>query len=283
LIPVAPLTIIHFFAPIHGPTQDTKVLVVGTTFDGYPKGDIASQKEEWAYRENSLQKTILSFVTSAPDLIILPEDARYLSLYLSSLSSKNIDAFRTTFSKSLLVDGDTLLFGKTTRNYTLFYDIANDTRVGRGKTFLFPFSEYLPYLFEKIIGIFIGQQEASIYNNEHSYSRDTKMFMYPSKVGNIVTLVCSEVLSYDTLNRTAKEKPDIAILQSYLSVFHQNPLFYMSYNSFTKFAAAQIRAPLLVVAQDAPSMYISARGKVISEFQAPSRMSEGLLFTVDKK
>ncbi len=276
LLPIIATAIIHFFVPIGGPSQNISTLVVGTSFGGDLLGN--GEVQEWKHRRDTLHTVMLSSSTT-PSLIVLPEDARYLSY----TTPKQELAFRAAFPNTILLEGDTLPFMSTLRNYSLFYDVSTDTSVGRGKNFLFPFNEYMPYLFDKALSFFMGEQEVKQYHTLHTYSQDSKLFVYPSSFGKIGSLVCSEILSYNIISRLKKEAPDLVVLQSYLSVFHKSKLFYMHYFSFTKIAAAQLRVPVIVVAQDGPSMIISPRGKLLSSFEAPQNEARGELFIVDKK
>lgn len=268
---------IHVYAPISGPTQKVATLIVGTSFEGNVTS--GSTTSEWLRRKNNIDTTLQSFVDSNPSLIVLPEDARYISL----TTKKEQELFRFHFPNTILVDGGTLPSVSGLKNYSLFYDAKQDVTLGRGKLFLFPFYEYMPFLFKQILYAFLGEEALQTYQKNHTYTQGTKMFTYQTSFGKIGTLLCSEAISYASVAQLHKEKPDIVILQSYLSSFRNNHYFYMHYFSYARIIAAQVRAPLVVVAQDAPNMLITPQGKILSVFEAKKGEVTGKVLYVDKK
>jgi apolipoprotein N-acyltransferase len=81
-----------------------------------------------------------------------------------------------------------------------------------------------------------------------------------NKIG---TLLCSEILSYTTIEKIKEENPDIVFFQSRLNVFHGNPLLTMYFRSVAKVTAAELRAPLITSTSEGESFIISPHGKVL--------------------
>ena len=87
-----------------------------------------------------------SLKDSNPSIIVYPEDTRYFA-YIGE-DTKN--TLRKDFQNTLFIDGDTTRGKEGLSNVSLFYSTKEDKLLGRGKSFLLPFNEYIPYFFKPI-------------------------------------------------------------------------------------------------------------------------------------
>jgi apolipoprotein N-acyltransferase len=252
------LILIHYIIPTYGPREMTTVGVITTNF-------ITTSDEEtllsFAKNNTQVHDMTLSLESAHPDIVVYPEDTRYISY----LSNKNVEALSSKFGNTLFIDGDTRVFNGKSTNVSLFYAPGNKNAEARGKSFLLPFSEYIPYLFIHIFTFFISQDELDSYLKNHTYTPINSRKTITFNGLRIGTLLCSEILSYKTIQDVRKEGPSLVFFQSRLNVFHNNPWFRAHLYSFTKVAAAELRRPLISSTNNAPSYIVSPYGKVLTK------------------
>lgn len=250
---------IHYTVPIHMPEQPLRVGVITTDFSK----TISTQnlKEEFFSRFSKLNDMTQGFAQNHIDIIAYPEDARYTD----QLDEKHLEEISKSFPETLFIDGEKRELSGNLSNFSLFYSPENKHNVsGRGKVFLFPFSEYLPIIFRKGFSFFTTQEKLGEYETEHTYARRTSMQTFPWKGTRVGTIICSEIVSFQTIRSLAKEKPSLVIFQSYLSIFNGKMWFALQDRSFTKIAAAQLRVPLITSANGAESYVVSPYGSIIA-------------------
>lgn len=241
----------HFFVPIRTPAEDLSIGVVTTNIPTTQDDTLLEKMNE----SNRLIRGLILEDRDQKDIIVLPEDARFLS----SLSQKERSDLEEAVKETLIIDGDTIAYDAKLANISLFVEVGQSKSSWRGKEFLLPFNEYVPYFFDTIFGLFIGDELES-YKSNHTYTQipSGKTVLFNGvRVG---TLICSEILSYKMIERLGAEQPNIIFFQSRLNVFNNNPLFLMHLRSFSKIAAAQLRTPILSSNNYAPSYLINARG-----------------------
>jgi apolipoprotein N-acyltransferase len=249
---------IHYGLPVSQPKHNTKVGIITTNFKE-PKDSEEEYRKALTDQNSLLHKATLSFAAASPDIIVYPEDTRYLS-YLPEKKRNELTEF---FPRTLFIDGDTLPTKNEFANISLFYTPEKRKMVARGKEYLFPFNEYIPSLFRPLFLLFVGKTKTEEYMKKHTYSPvySKKIIMFNgNKIG---TLLCSEILSYTTIEKIKEENPDIVFFQSRLNVFHGNPLLTMYFRSVAKVTAAELRAPLITSTSEGESFIISPHGKVL--------------------
>lgn len=249
---------IHFITPTHEPKTTTTVGVITTNF---PTEPIEETSIAFAQHTQQLNDMTFSLESSHPDIIVYPEDTRYFG----HLNKSDTKILSSTFPETLFIDGDTHIFNGALTNISLFYTPLNTKVAARGKSFLLPFSEYLPYLFIHVFGFFIPQKELALYIKNRTYIPTQSNKTVGFKNVRIGTLLCSEILSYRTIQNLRKEAPSLVFFQSRLNVFHDNLWFRIHLYSFTKVAAAQLRRPLISSTNSAPSYIVSPYGKVLTK------------------
>ncbi len=253
------LLVIHYGIPTHSPQSSLRVAIITTDFaKTIPEG---LAKEEFEYRFEVLNAMTQTVADKKIDIITYPEDAQYTK----HLNNPQVENLSASFPSTLFVDGDTRTIGDRLSNFSLFYSPENRNRIlGRGKVFLFPFSEYLPFAFESIFKLFVNDEELSRYKENRSYVPQQSMKAIPFRGEVVGTLICSEILSFQTVRALAKEAPSVVIFQAYLGIFNGKVWFSMHNRSFSKIAAAQLRTPLISSTNGAESYIVSAYGSIVS-------------------
>ena len=251
------LLAIHFLIPVRGPKTPIRISVITTDFKTPPTSQNITPvfREQW----KTVNAMTLSLASSSPSIVVYPEDTRYTEQF----TQENKQALVSSLGKVLLVDGTTQKFKEGTSNYSVFYSSETQKYIGRGKSFLFPFNEYVPVLFESIFRIFVHGTVLDDYIRLHTYIPQSFIGTFTYDGMRIGTLICSEILSFDVIKRLEVTSPDVVIFQAHLNVFHDNPWFVMHLRSFTKIAAAQLRTPLIGTANSAPSYVISPYGSIL--------------------
>lgn len=248
------LVCIHFFVPIYGPQEKTTIGIL-TTHLKLPKNE-NEVDTYYNVQEKILHPLTLDLSSSSPHFIVYPEDTRYISHLLPHQKTDLL----VSLGNTIFIDSDTVTKQGTSSNVSLIYNPKSLTMTARGKSFLMPFSEYMPYLFEPIFLLFIPKTMLAEYKSNHTYAplhSDMTVMINQRRVG---TLLCSEILSFETLEKLKKERPDFVVFQSRLDVFHNNPWFVMQLRSFSKIAAAQMRTTIISSSSNAPSFVISPFG-----------------------
>jgi apolipoprotein N-acyltransferase len=253
---------IHYGAPTKTLPLGTTVGIITTNFKNVESAKETEYKK--IFTENSrevhhLTRSLASSTSQLPDILVYPEDTRYLS----NISEPERDSISTIFNNSLFVDGDLWSSKEGFYNVSLFYAPETKEVKGRGKELLLPFNEYLPYSFEKLFMLFVDEKEIDTYTRNHTYTPivSTKTISFHGM--RIGTLICSEILSFSVIDRLRKEKPDVVLFQSHLQVFHESPWFDMFLRSFTKVASAQMRTTVISSVSGAPSYTVSPYGKIL--------------------
>lgn len=259
---------IHYYMPTVSLEKPLRIAIISTDFpDEENKLQATKQREE---RFLSLEKMTYALASSSPDIIVYPEDARFLRY----LSKEKLQLLKKTFPNTLFVDGDTRAYEQGFANYSLFYEIKdgasarNDqTIAGRGKTFLFPFSEYIPALFTPFLHFFMDEKSYSLYKENHSYTKVNSFGSFPFESVRVATLICSEFLSYTTVRNMARTGPHIVFLQSNFTVSKNRVWFTMQTRSFAQIAAATMRRPLIHVANGSESYIVSPYGIIVKTLE----------------
>lgn len=259
------LIFIHLI-PINNFSRPVKIAVITTDFTETEK--LSDSKKEREARFLKLEEMTYSLSLYKPDIIVYPEDSRFIRY----LDEEKLQALRKEFPKTLLIDGDTRLIEGGFSNLSLFYETKGDSMdkndrdiSARGKIFLFPFSEYMPSLFKPIFIHFMAENEYINYKSNHTYKNLSTVGSYKFNSDSIVTLICSELFSYSAVKKLSISHPPIIFFQSNLVIFHNKPFFNMHLRSFTKIAASTVRSYIISSSNGSDSYIISPYGKIIYE------------------
>ena len=246
---------IHFFVPAYRPAKALTVGVITTDF--HTRTPI--NKEDFASQNKQLDSLTTSLAMTHPNIILYPEDTRYLN----TLKAEDSSRLATLFPSTLFIDGDTRVFDNKNFNVSLFYNPTNERGAARGKSFLLPFGEYTPPLFSTIFSFFIGKEKMDFYLKNHTYTQVISGKTVIFEQIRIGTLLCSEILSYRMIQDLRKENPSIVFFQSKMSLFHNSSWVNAHMYLLTKVTAAQLRSPLVGSVNNAPSYIVSPYGKIL--------------------
>lgn len=233
--------------------------IVQTSFPHVP-GD---QDIDEAYKqrvEESIHPLVMSFTKDAPQMIILPEDVRYLDLISRDARNQLLQAFPDT----LIVDGATRITKSGRKNTSILYDTKTNTTYTRNKEFMFPFGEYIPYILKGPIAFVVGEKRLKEYERVREYTSGTAPHAQHTRFGAIGVLICSELTSHDAVMSLKASHPDVIIVQSSLTWTHNNPYYMMNHVLALKILAASVRKPVISVTNSGPSIMIDADGNVVS-------------------
>jgi apolipoprotein N-acyltransferase len=258
------LVLIHYVIPVRGPVTPIHVSVVTTDFE-LPHETTESGLRMFFKKQADVVHTMTkTLASSTPNIIVYPEDTRYVSNLTLETNNELLPLFKNT----IFIDGDTQKTQDGFSNYSIFYSPSEKKLLGRGKALLTPFNEYIPEIFEKLFLVFISQEEFATYTTLHTYTPVYQTKVFVTKSLRVGTLICSEVLSFATIRSVYKERPDILFHQSHLNVFRNNPWFMMHIQSMSKITAAQTRTPFIGSGNRAPSLAISPYGEIINVIPA---------------
>ena len=246
---------LHFFVPTFGPNHPTTIGVVTTSFPDVPDSELnASFKTRLP-----LLLSIANGFSSSTSVIVYPEDTRLIS----HLNKAELMLLHKRFPNTLFLDGDTLTLNNKLTNVSVFSSPDTETISLRSKSFLLPFNEYMPYFFSYLLPFFLPSSDMKGYEEKHTYIPVQSGNVYQFRDLRISTLLCSEVISYEILEKIKQENPSLVFFQSRLQVFHDNPWFWMHLYMFSKTAAAELRRPIIGSADGAPSVIVSPHGDIV--------------------
>jgi apolipoprotein N-acyltransferase len=248
--------IIHIFVPTYGPEKNTNIVVITTNSKSASDTELQEVYKKSVKEINTLLSTVSD---KKPDIIVFPEDTRYLS----GLKEGERQLLTKKFPETLFIDGDTtILKDMSYANVSLFYSARLEKSFGRGKDLLFPFNEYIPMVFRPVFSFFVPEDDFEKYKKNHTYTPVYSQKTIQFKGNSIGTIICYELTSHRIIQELRSESPSIVFFQSRLNVFHDTPWFNMHTYLYAKVTAAQLRRPLLSAINNAPSFIISPRGIV---------------------
>jgi apolipoprotein N-acyltransferase len=240
--------------PVTHPTTPLTITSIATDF-GPPdrEGDTTTTRIENFSVVDTLVKSKARY---NPDIIVLPEETQYRNNFTKNTKIELLTLFRDT----LFVDGTTVTQAGKHSNVSLFYNLNTPNITSRTKIFMFPFSEYIPTFFVPIFSHFAGASYNNTYIQERSYASGTSTSVVTHNGNIIATLLCSEVLSFATIQKTKALHPTVVLFQSELSVFHNNPLAFAIARMALKTAAAQMRTTIITATNNGENYSVSPYG-----------------------
>ncbi len=257
IIMIIGLICIHYLIPVRGPKDPVTIGTVSTMFSMTKRGD--NVNEDFAKYFAILYRSLESLTHNRPDIIALPEDSQFTKYLVGQIGEQ----LHTRLPGVLFVDGDTITYEGKLSNVSIFYKKGVPSPIQAHKQFMFPFNEYIPSLFMPVFRHFINKEELALFTKNHTYAPVFLPRTYLYNGVRIGTLLCSEIVSFETVRRLGKEKPDIIIHQAYLGLFKKSAIYDAHLRSFSKVAAAQLRTPFVGSVNGLPSYIISPHGKII--------------------
>ncbi len=244
--------------------------IIQTSFPHVPGGQDINK----AYKDRVQQVVHPALLTLEetinPEIIILPEDIRYIDLQ-TVLEKKEL---RDRFPDALVIDGATRFNTSGRKNVSIIYDTKTDFTFTRNKEFMFPFGEYVPYALKPFIELTVGEKKLSDYQRIREYTAGVAPSAIQTRKGGIGVLICSELTSYSAIISLKNSNPDIIIVQSSLTWTHANPFYIMNHIFSLKILAVMLGKPVISVTNSAPSIMVDAYGRVVS-FEKTGLVTQG--------
>jgi apolipoprotein N-acyltransferase len=216
-------------------------------------------EESFKKQGNRLHAETLKLASSSPLFIVYGEDSRYLT----SIKESDFFVLKNLFPATLFIDGNTKKESEGLMNVSFFYTPVDDTGHIATKSFLFPFNEYIPYAFRGIFKLFAQEDSLNAYADMHTYVPHVSEKTFTYNNIRLGALICSEGISFTTINRVRKENPDIIIMQSKLSVFHRSLWYGTFVKRYSKLIAAQTHKPVISNNDSGHSYIINERGVLL--------------------
>lgn len=250
---------IHTIIPTRGPMEGATVSVITTNVK---HDEQESNLKEAVARWRPIHEATLSLEKINPDLIIYPESTAYLRY----ADNPTITTLRSTLPNAHFLDGDTRTMSGSYSNFSILYPPEGKAMLGRGKVLLFPFNEYVPWLAVPLMKFALTRNEYDTYAETHAYMPFSNFVSFATAFGNVGTLICSELSSFNAVREISKTKPNIVIVQSNLELFDGKDWFSIHYRMLGRIAAAQMRVPLIANNNGMESFTINQYGKLLDSF-----------------
>ncbi|OGG55293.1 apolipoprotein N-acyltransferase [Candidatus Kaiserbacteria bacterium RIFCSPHIGHO2_02_FULL_49_11] len=202
-----------------------------------------------------------------PDIIIFPEDSRFLS---TLLEEGKLDTYFANYwggKKVLLIDSGRVENKEGEMVSRTFYYFTDTHQLSwSDKIFLVPQGEYTPYIYQLFLKSLGQEKLASSFKEYRSSSPGNSLFSEDYVGTRIGTLLCSEILSPSLYRRLVQEEDvDILVNLSSHAGFHGSRLLYAQIVNVAKVHAVANRRPFIRAGNFAPSFVIDSSGRLISE------------------
>lgn len=251
--------VVHDIQNISHYTKPLRIGVVQTAFPHVPQGEDIDRV--YTERVSSvLHPLVMSLADQQPDIVILPEDVRYVDLQGVRLRQELSKAFPET----VIVDGATRFIDGERKNTAIVFDIKTGTSSLRTKGVMFPFGEYVPYSLRPFIQVFVGEKKLKEYQAIREYGAGEYPKGLSTRFGTIGTLICSELTSHTALRALVQSSPDIAIVQSSLTWTNNRTYYAMNHVFSLKIMAVMLGKPVISVTNSGPTVMIDPFGRVTS-------------------
>lgn len=260
--------ILTSFVSVHGREEGRALTIAAFHTDFPPSLSLSSEEED--RRERIYRKMLLQAASSSPDVIILPEDSRFLSRIFVQGDEEEIVALLR--KPTLIIDsGRTEIEGASPVQRMLYWDTSEKLPEFRDKSFLVPQGEYVPKLFEILAGgMGISLEETK---KNRAYHRGASMTVGETPDGiKVGALFCSEILS-PSLHREARMKgAQILVNVSSTAWFHGSYVLNGQLRAVAKVRAVEQRLPLVVAANGAPSLAVDRYGNIPVEEEGKEKI-----------
>lgn len=264
------LLLIFFIVPVFIPERDEhlseKELSVAAITTNFPSLISYSPEDEiskYTAQKNLLEQAIQSSLN--PEVVIFPEDSRFLKTALSSGEEWNqIRSFLAT-EKIFLIDSGRQERGDRVYGEAYYFNASSrETAVSR-KRILVPQGEYQPSFYFSILQMLGRGDLVKKIEDNRTYTPGIAQ-VGEFKGVNIGTLFCYELFS-PTLSRTLVEeqKADVLVILSSQSWFHHSRSFYNQTIAAAKVRAVENNRPLIQASNGAPSFVIDRSGRKVKE------------------
>ncbi len=253
------------FIPVPEKEEKGKPVVVAALHTNFPpslsvfrSGQEAANK---AYRDLAFKA---GHAMSAPDIVVFPEDTRFLAGLLEQGKAEAFVADAFGAARPFIIDSGRVVDKENKpRSRLLYYDSATQTLTTRDKVFLAPQGEYVPKLFSFIVGLF-GDSTLKLEQSRTYYPGSVETV---GRQGDIVAggLFCSEMFSPRLYGILKDKEANLLVNVTSHAWFHNSRLLYSEFKAAAQVRAVENRLPLVVAANVSPSFAVNSYGRVIGE------------------
>lgn len=202
-----------------------------------------------------------------PDLIILPEDSRFL------YQAQAVDNFQLRWYLSgFLPKGTTMILTNRVNTNGLPLNVTYAVSQDEGligayqKNFVVPFGESIPWHLEQLFGVFARKSQWwQDYKLYRTYQSGNRAHPLGTPLGQIASLSCSEIYSTGIIGKMVSQGAELIVTPSNQAIFHgSRPLLAQS-EAASKVRAAETNRYLIQVVNTGHSFVVDNRGRTIQK------------------
>ncbi len=239
---------------------DQDIIAVSTRFDS----DLLSQDGGYELKQNEVKKAVTAAINLNPDIILLPEDSRFVS---SFANKEEIFAFLNQArpeSGALLVDSSRATLNQhevTLRAYS--FDLKDDGLYVIDKQHFVPQGEYLPHLFTFWMKL-IGQEgfiEKVIADRSYRPGPANSYADMPRNIPSV--LFCSESVSPASVARIRREEgPNLILHPVSHAWFNDSKTLRYQLDRMLRLQAIKNNVNIVQAGNMAPSLVYKSNGQI---------------------
>lgn len=246
------------------PAQEISVAVLHTAFEP----SLAMSQNE-SKRRFSILKGLIERIPAddmEPDIIVLPEDSRFLFTLFASGKAKEFFDGLFGDREVLIIDSSRVRDASGTVRSRMFYFNTKTGQVATAdKLFLVPQGEYIPYLYDLIASV-VGRSDAvEAFSKNRSYQRGEEVRPVSFKDISVGGLFCSDVLSPVFYEDLVGQGADVLVNVASQSLFHGSRILYGQVQNIAKVRAAEHHRYFIQASNGSPSFILDSRGSIVAE------------------
>lgn len=199
-------------------------------------------------------------IASTTDLVILPEESRYIQ-YADQTARQTIT---DSLPYSTIIDSGTIMTEQGMFPQIMAYTGAQGIYATSSKQFLMVFGEYMPFIYQWLAPL-IGQSAVvERLKKEHGYQTDTSR-LFEVKSVLVSTYLCSDAMSPTLYAAAALDGAEVLVNLSAHGWFHRSPRVYEAALRIGQIRATENNRWYVRAAYETPSFVIDARGRIIAQ------------------
>ncbi len=220
------------------------------------------QKRQFVYG-NLVKETVQNSFN--PEVIILPEDSRFLQTLGKDKKLKRFLAGTFGGKEVLLIDSGRYVEMDGARSRIHFFNTKDQTETSYDKIFLAASGEYTPYFTQGLLQI-LKRDDVLQTMKRKTYAKGKKLKVGVFKGVKVGALFCSEVYSASLYRSLVRDSgADILVNLSSQSRFHGSRILYRQNVNVAKVHAVQNNRYYVQATNVAPSFVLDNKGRLVAE------------------
>lgn len=249
-------------APASYEGHGLSVALLSTSFPATFITTAAEEKD----KERELRELIrkASSLRPRPDVIVLPEDSRFIARLIARSELASFIGFLGLEKPVLLVDSSRVTdHNGDIKQSLFFYNSESGSLIEREKGFLVPQGEYVPKLFTLIVGLFGHSTERIEARRTYHPGKGTSLaHVRGVPVGGSF---CAELLSPSIHREVTAKGARLIVNVSSQSWFHGSNMVYYQMQLAAKVRAVETGLPIYVAMNGAPAFAVDGRGDLVGQ------------------